>query len=110
MWIFKAKFGPTCQIDKLKAQIVAEDNEHIEGLNFQETFALVVQWTTIHTIIALAAQKNWPLGHLSIITACLNGLLLEDVYIIVSSYFLKVGQICKLNRTFYGLKPASRAW
>jgi hypothetical protein len=94
----------------LKARVVAKDNEYIEGLNFQETFAPVVQWTTIRTIIALTTQKNWPLGHLSVITAYLNGLLLEDVYMIISSCFPKARQICKLNRALYGLKQASRAW
>jgi hypothetical protein len=43
MWIFKAKSGPIGQFEKLKARVVAKGNEQTEGLDFQETFTLVVR-------------------------------------------------------------------
>ena len=56
-WIFKAKPGPSGTIDKLKARLVARGFEQTKGIDFFETFALVVRWSTIRSIVALAAQK-----------------------------------------------------
>ena len=46
-------------------------------------------------------------------TAFLNGNLLEDVYMIQPGGFvdpIHAGKICKLQRSSYGLKQASRTW
>jgi hypothetical protein len=58
MWIFKSKTGPTGQIEKLKARVVAKRNEQVHGIDYLETFAPVVCWTTIHSIIPLAAKMH----------------------------------------------------
>jgi hypothetical protein len=109
MWIFKSKTGPTGQIEKLKVQVVAKGNEQVHGIDYLETFALMVCWTTIRSIIALAAKMHWRLRHLDVITAFLNGLLLEEVYMIIPASFPNAGQTCKLLQALYGLCQASRA-
>ena len=46
-------------------------------------------------------------------TAFLNGKLLEDVYMTQPKGFVNpknVGKVCKLQRSIYGLKQASRSW
>ena len=46
-------------------------------------------------------------------TAFLNGNLLEDVYMTQSEGFVQPknsGKVCKLQRSIYGLKQASRSW
>ena len=46
-------------------------------------------------------------------TAFLNGKLLEDVYKTQPYGFINlenVGKVCKLQRSIYGLKQASRSW
>jgi hypothetical protein len=58
MWIFKSKTGPTGQIKKLKARIIAKNNEQEHGIDYLETFAPMVRWTTIHSIITLAAKMH----------------------------------------------------
>jgi hypothetical protein len=110
MWIFKAKSSPFGQIEKLKARMVAKGNEQVEGIDYLETFAPVVHWTTIRSVIALAACKNWTLQHLDVITAFLNGFLSKDIYMIIPHGFLQAGKTCKLIRALYGLRQASRAW
>jgi hypothetical protein len=43
----------------------------------------------------------------------LNGNLIEDVYMTQSKGFVNpkhAGKICKLQRSIYGLKQASRSW
>ena len=46
-------------------------------------------------------------------TAFLNGNLLEDVYMTQPEGFVQLknsGKVCKLQRSIYGLKQASRSW
>ena len=96
MWIFKLKSNPSGQIDKLKARIVAKGNEQTKGIDFLETFAPVVCWITICTIIALAACQNWKIQHLDVITAFLNGSITEDIYMTIPPGFPHAGKTCKL--------------
>jgi len=42
-WIFKAKRGSTCILNKLKSHLVARGDKQVEGIDFFETFALVVR-------------------------------------------------------------------
>ena len=83
--------------------MVAKGNEQIEGKDFLETFALVVRWTTIKTIIAIKAQNGWKLNHLDVITAIVNDSLQEDVYMIILPGFPHAGKICRLLHALYGL-------
>jgi hypothetical protein len=80
MWIFKTKTGASGSIEKLKARIVTKRNEQEVGIYFYETFASVVCWSTIHSIFALAARKQWSLHCLNVTTAFLNGMLTKEVY------------------------------
>ena len=96
MWIFKTKSNPSGQVEKLKARIIAKGNEQTEGIDYLETFAPVVRWTTIRTVIALAARQNWPLQHLDVITAFLNGSISEDIYMVIPLGFPHAGRFCKL--------------
>jgi hypothetical protein len=69
MWIFKAKSNPPGKIEKLKPHIIAKGNEQAKGIDYLETFAPVVCWTMIRSVIALATRNNWTLQHLDVITA-----------------------------------------
>ena len=46
-WAFKCKRFPDGLIKKFKARFCARGDRQIEGIDYFETYALVVQWTTI---------------------------------------------------------------
>lgn len=76
-------------------------------------FILVARHETINLVIAIAANRNWPLMHLDVKYEFLNGPLQEEAYVSQHSWFVKMnqeGMVCKLHKTLHGLKQAPRAW
>ena len=52
-WAFKLKHFPDGFIKKFKAWFCAREDQHIQGIDFFETYAPVAQWTTIHLMLIL---------------------------------------------------------
>lgn len=44
---------------KFKARVIARENEQCKGLEYEETFAPVVKWSTVRLIVAFAASHGW---------------------------------------------------
>jgi hypothetical protein len=112
-WVYKLKPGTPATPTRYKARLVARGFEQQEGVDFLETFAPVVRWETIRILIAIAVHLNWPIHQLDVLTAFLNGLLNEDVYMYQPPGFVAAGAehlVCKLHKALYGLKQSPRAW
>ena len=111
-WVFKLKPG-TGQQPRFKARLVARGFEQTSGVDFFDTFAPVVRWETIRMLIAIAVHLNWPIHQLDVLTAFLNGILQEDVYMEQPPGFIHPGLehlVCKLHKSLYGLRQSPRAW
>ena len=68
---------------------------------------------SIRIILAIAAYFDYEIWQMDVKTAFLNGNLAEDVYMIQPEGFVdpkNAGKVCKLQRSIYGLKQASRSW
>lgn len=57
-WVFKIKYQADGQINRFKVRLVAKGYNQTEGIDYQETFSLVVKMVTIRSIISLAAAKH----------------------------------------------------
>jgi hypothetical protein len=74
-WLFKVKHDVDGSIEKYKARFVARGFSQKEGIDYEETFAPVARYTSIRTIIDLAAKMKWKLHQMDVKTAFLNGII-----------------------------------
>lgn len=65
-WVFKLKLNRDGSISRYKARLVAKGFRQQYGVDFEETFNLVVKPPTVRIILSLAVQFNWPLRQLDV--------------------------------------------
>ena len=80
-WLYKTKFHAYGSIDKYKARLVANRYSQKEGVDYEDTFALVDKLYTIILMIALATQHKWKVHRLYVKSAFMNGDL-KEVYLV----------------------------
>ena len=81
------------------------------GIDYKETFSPVSKKDSLRIIMALVAHFDLELHQMDVKTAFLNGSLEEKVYMDQPEGFSIKGKeqmVCKLNKSIYGLKQASR--
>lgn len=112
-WTYKVTPTARPTYNRLKACLVARGLEQRHDIDYNDTFAPVVRWSILRTIIALAIALDWPIKHLDVVTAFLNGFLKEDIYMQQPRGYevaRKEDLVCKLRRRIYGLKQSSEEW
>ena len=96
-----------------KARLVAKCFTLTHGIDYDETFSLVVMIKSIRILFAIAAYYDYEIWQMDVKTAFLNGHLQEDVYMVQPEGFVdpkNPNKVCKLKRSIYGLKQASKSW
>ncbi|GKE72050.1 retrotransposon protein, putative, ty1-copia subclass [Tanacetum coccineum] len=100
-------------IHTYKARLVAKGFTQTYGVDYEETFSPVADIKAIRILIAIAAYYDYKIWQMDVKTAFLNGHLNKDVYMVQPKGFVNPKhhrQVCKLQRSIYGLKQASRRW
>ena len=112
-WVFKTKLDPNGNIERYKARLVAKGYTQKEGIDYQETFSPVSRKDSLRIVMALVAHFDLELHQMDVKTAFLNGNVDEEVFMKQPEGFKSKGQehlVCKLKKSIYGLKQASRQW
>ncbi|GJS71284.1 retrovirus-related pol polyprotein from transposon TNT 1-94 [Tanacetum coccineum] len=71
-WIYKVKLDEYGDVLKNKARLVVKGYRQEEGLDFEESFALVARLEAIRILLANAASKNMTVYQMDVKTAFLN--------------------------------------
>ena len=72
-WVFKLKLNPDGTIAKYKARLVARGFLQREGLDYSEVYSPVARIETVRLVVAVANAREWPMYHLDVKSAFLNG-------------------------------------
>jgi hypothetical protein len=58
IWTYRCKRRPDGSLKKYKARLCVNGSRQIQGIDYTESFAPLVQWSTIRMVITLAAMHN----------------------------------------------------
>ncbi|GLJ26041.1 hypothetical protein SUGI_0499460 [Cryptomeria japonica] len=111
-WVFKNKLNEVSEVVRNKARLVCKGYSQKEGIDYEETFALVARLEAIRLFLAYVTYKDFKVYQMDVKSAFLNGDLEEEVYIEKPNGFSLLDDgdmICKLKKPLYGLKQAPRA-
>ena len=109
VWAFRCKRRPDGEASKFKARFNAGGHRQKEGVDFFETYAPVCQWSTIRTMMVLAAKLNLCSAQCDITAAFIHARLPkgEDIYVHQPRGFIRhPNYVLKLKRCLYGLRQA----
>ena len=112
-WIFKTKRDSNGNVERYKARLVAKGFTQKEGIDFKETFSPVSTKDSFRIIMALVAHYDLELHQMDVKTVFLNGDIDETIYMVQPENFVSEdskNMVCKLTKSIYGLKQASRQW
>lgn len=113
IWLFKVKEKSDGTVERLKARLVANGTNQVEGRDYVETFSPVVKPKTIRIVLTIAISRGWAMQQIDISNAFLHGQLEEKIVMRQPAGFLdetRPGHVCLLKKALYGLKQASRMW
>ena len=68
---------------------------------------------SIRILLAIASYFDYEIWQMDVKTAFLNGNIEEELYMVQPEGFVDpkdARKVCKLQRSIYGLKQASRSW
>ncbi|GKD25890.1 retrovirus-related pol polyprotein from transposon TNT 1-94, partial [Tanacetum coccineum] len=77
-WIYIVKLDELGGFLKNKARLVAHGYRQEEGINFEESFALVARLEAIRIFLAFGAHMNLVVYQMDVKTVFLNGNLREE--------------------------------
>ncbi|SOV06645.1 uncharacterized protein UDID_17553 [Ustilago sp. UG-2017a] len=94
-----------------KARLIARGFTQREGIDFEETFALVAPLSVIRALLSLAVECDWEVHQLDITMAYLNSMLKHVIYMkLPEGAKVPKGKAYQVIKGLYGLKQSGREW
>nr|GEZ40805.1 hypothetical protein [Tanacetum cinerariifolium] len=112
-WLWKNKRDEENTVIRNKYRLVAKGYAQKDGVDFEESFALVARLEAVRLFIVYAAHKSFTVYQMDVKIAFLYGPLKEEVYVNQPEGFVDPyhpDKVYRLKKALYGLKQAPRAW
>ncbi|GJV35799.1 retrovirus-related pol polyprotein from transposon TNT 1-94 [Tanacetum coccineum] len=112
-WVYRNKLDENGVVTRNKARLVAQGYNQQEGIDYDETYAPVARLESIRILLAYACALDFKLYQMDVKSAFLNGFINEEVYVAQPPGFIdfaKPNYVYRLEKAFYGLKQAPKAW
>ncbi|GJS78549.1 retrovirus-related pol polyprotein from transposon TNT 1-94 [Tanacetum coccineum] len=112
-WVFRNKLDENGIVSRNKARLVAQGYNQQEGVDYDETYALVARLESIRILLAYACALDFKLFQIDVKSAFLNSFINEEVYVAQPPGFIdfeKMNHVYKLKKALNGLKQAPKAW
>ncbi len=103
IWAFKIKRFPDGLIKGFKGRLCARGDQQIEGVDFFETYAPVIQWTTICLMLILEVLLGLKSKQGDAVFLHADLPADKHVYVKMPTGFRQPGKVLKLKKTLYGL-------
>ena len=122
-WVYRTKTNADGLLERLKARLVACANEHVFGVDYQLTFASVMEMSTVKVIPALAAiwgvtEKRGDIpnayvkadkeAHLEILLHVPQAMEVSEDILKTLGATHKKDVVLVLQKSLYGLRQAGR--
>jgi hypothetical protein len=122
-WAFKCKRYPDGLVRKLKSRFCARGDRQIEGVDYFETYAPVVNWQTVRIMLVMSLLLGLETKQVDYTAAFVHADIDRDpnwdsmsalereqsgVYIQMPKGFQTAGRVLKLKKSLYGLKQSPR--
>ncbi|KAH3899240.1 uncharacterized protein SCDLUD_004673 [Saccharomycodes ludwigii] len=105
-WVFTIKDSGL-----YKARLVAQGFTQRAGIDYNETFAPVIRYSSVRLFLAVAASRGFLIHQMDVTTAFLNAPIDTPIYVRPPvGYPHAPGMVWKLNKSLYGLKQAPLLW
>nr|GEU28736.1 retrovirus-related Pol polyprotein from transposon TNT 1-94 [Tanacetum cinerariifolium] len=112
-WVSRNKIDENGVISRNKVRLGSQGCNQQEGIDYDETYALVARLESISILLAYACALDFKPFQMDVKSAFLNGFINEEVYVAQPLRFIdfkKPNHVSKLKKALYGLKPAPKAW
>lgn len=114
-WAFKLKRLPDGTPLKFKVRFCCRGDQQTEGVDYFETFAPVVQWSTIRLLLTSTLANNWSTGQVDYTNAFAQAMINEDVYVAPPRGFEPKRSnfsdpVLHLKKSMYDLKQAPKSF
>jgi hypothetical protein len=126
IWSFRRKRAPDWTITKWKARLCPHGGKQIEGINFWETYAPVVAWSTTRLILILSLITGMKSRQIDYIQAYTQAPIDCEIYMHIPAQFIVENDTLKfssnptpgnsdiyvslISKNLYGLRQAGNNW
>jgi hypothetical protein len=125
IWSYRRKRTPAGVLQKYKARICTDGSQQQYGVDYWETYAPVVSWSTVRLLLTLASIHGWHSSQIDFAQAFTQPPIAENIYMRIpqgwyvhdselkqhnNPKFRDVEHYIKLEKSLYGIKQAARVW